>query len=335
MSTNTRQAKQGELSVAHGKIVVFGGSGFIGSHLLKRLVNTHAGRVVSADIRPPKEPLEGVTYIEADVRDLSNLTIEGPVETIFNFAAVHTTPGHQTYEYYETNIAGATQITAFARRTGCIDIVFTSSISVYGPSEETMTEASLPAPESAYGWSKWLAEGIHRAWLHEAENRRLLIVRPAVIFGAGEGGNFTRLASLLKKGFFVFPGRRDTIKACFYVEDLLEAVQRAHALKQRFILFNGSYPDRYTIEQIVLAFCAAHFTRARTFTLPHALLMMAAILARPMSAAGIGIHPERITKLVKSTDIIPGWLQAQGWAEPGRLPWALKRWSTDSEGRFV
>lgn len=321
--------------MAEGTVIVFGGSGFIGSHLLKRLVKAHAGRLVSADIRPPKARLEGVTYVEADVRDLSGFTIEGPVATIYNLAAVHTTPGHPTHEYYETNIAGATQITALARRIGCVDIVFTSSISVYGPSEEAKTEATSPAPESAYGWSKWLAEGIHRAWLDEANERRLLIVRPAVIFGAGEGGNFTRLATLLKNGLFVFPGRRDTIKACFYVEDLLEAVQRAHGLDQRYILFNGSYPDRYTIEEIVSAFRGAHFPRARTFTVPHALLMAAATLARPMSAAGIGIHPDRITKLVKSTDILPGWLQAQGWSEPGRLPSALARWSIESEGRFV
>lgn len=321
--------------MADGAIIVFGGSGFIGSHLLRRLATTHAGRLISADIRPPKVRLDGVTYVEADVRDLSGFAVEGPVATIYNLAAVHTTPGHPTHEYYETNVAGATQITALARRIGCADIVFTSSISVYGPSEETKTEASPPAPESAYGWSKWLAEGIHRAWLDEAADRRLLIVRPAVIFGAGERGNFTRLAALLKKGLFVFPGRRDTIKACFYVGDLLDAVQRAHALGERYVLFNGSYPDRYTIEEIVTAFRQTHFRQAKTVTVPHAAMMAAATLARPMSAAGVGIHPERITKLVRSTDILPGWLQAQGWAEPGRLPSALERWATESEGRFV
>jgi hypothetical protein len=43
-------------------------------------------------------------------------------------------------------------------------------------------------------------------------------LQAAVIFGAGEGGNFTRLAKLLQKVFFVYPGRKDTIKACFYVK---------------------------------------------------------------------------------------------------------------------
>lgn len=325
----------GGVSVPDNTVIVFGGSGFIGSHLLKRLLASHSGRLISADIRPPKVRLDGVVYVEGDVRDLSKFRVGGSVATIYNLAAVHTTPGHPTHEYYETNVAGATQVTALARRIDCTDIVFTSSISVYGASEETKTEASPPAPESAYGWSKWLAESIHRAWLDEAVDRRLLIVRPAVIFGPGEGGNFTRLAALLKKGLFVFPGRRDTIKACFYVEDLLEAVHRAHELGDRYVLFNGSYPDRYTVEEIVTEFRAVHFPKARTITVPHAALMFAATLARPMSVAGIGIHPERITKLVKSTDILPGWLQANGWSERGCLPSALARWSESSEGRFV
>lgn len=60
------------------------------------------------------------------------------------------------------------------------------------------------------GWSKWLAEGIHRAWRDEDPTRRLVIVRPGAIFGPGEGGNFTRMARLLERGLFVFPGRTDT-----------------------------------------------------------------------------------------------------------------------------
>lgn len=316
------------------KILVFGGSGFIGSHLVRRVAEQASGRVVSVDIRDPSVRIEGVTYIKADVRDLSGLDVNGSVETIYNFAAIHTTPGHLTHEYYETNVAGATQITGLARRLGCNDIVFTSSISVYGSGEDTKTEATPPTPESDYGWSKWLAEGVHRAWLEEQANRRLVICRPAVIFGQGEGGNFSRLSKLLSKGFFVFPGRRDTIKACFHVDDLLDAVAYAHGLNQRYVLFNGSYPDRYTIEQIVAAFRAEYFSKAWTFTAPRFAMMMFATLLRPLSAAGLGIHPERITKLVRSTDILPGWLDAQGRAPPGRLSGALARWAEQTGGRF-
>lgn len=315
-------------------VLVFGGSGFIGTRLVARL-SGEGHRVVSVDIRSPRTRLAGVVYLQGDVRDLSGFDPGMPIDRIYNLAAVHTTPGHPDHEYYETNILGANAIVAFARRLGIGEIVFTSSISVYGPGEETKSETTPPAPVSPYGWSKYMAERIQMAWLEEDAGRRLVICRPAVIFGPGEGGNFTRMATLLKKGFFVYPGRKDTIKACFYVDDLLEALQFAVDRPERFVLFNGCYPDRYTLEEIVETFRRDHMQGVRTFMVPRGVVSAAAAVLKPFSAMGLGIHPDRVTKLVKSTDVVPGWLSSVGLASAGRLPSAIERWNTASGGQFV
>ncbi|KAK0332566.1 hypothetical protein LTR94_024328 [Friedmanniomyces endolithicus] len=315
-------------------VVVFGGAGFIGTHLLRRLASEGVYRLISLDWKAPARPVEGVDYQLGDVRDLADFQVDGPIDTIYNLAAVHTTPGHPTHEYYETNVKGATQITAFARRNGVDHIVFTSSISVYGPSETTKLETSPPDPNSAYGWSKWLAEDIHRAWLNEDPARKLVICRPAVIFGYGEGGNFTRLAKLLRAGVFVYPGRKDTIKACFYVGDLVQSLLTTRGLEERYILYNGCYPDRYTLEQIIETFRTAHFPKAKTVMVPRVAVSGVAAALKPVSALGLGIHPDRVTKLVKSTDVAPGWLTERGYAASGRLVTALQGWRDDSDGRF-
>src|SRR5690606_6148915 len=137
----------------------------------------------------------------------------GPDPLIYNFAAVHTTPGHEDWEYYWTNVRGAIEVCRFAERVGASRLFFTSTMSVYGPQEEPVDEDTVPRPVNAYGKSKLLAERIHEDWQAARPDRRLVVVRPAVIFGEGEGGNFTRLAGLLRRGLFVYPGRRDTIKA--------------------------------------------------------------------------------------------------------------------------
>lgn len=317
------------------KIIIFGGSGFIGTRLIGRLVKEGVFDVVSVDIRPPRQRLAKVEYITADVRDLSGLNSEGPIKAIYNLAAVHTTPGHPDHEYYETNVAGAAEVTAFARRCNVREIIFTSSISVYGPGEDAKTEQTPPAPVSAYGRSKLLAEKIHRTWQEESGARRLIIVRPAVIFGPGEGGNFTRLAKLLRKGFFIYPGRRDTIKSCFYVDDLLAAIAHAQTLQQGFILFNGCYPDRYTIEDIVKTFKAGYFTNVKEYTFPVQLVYLAATLLRPLAFLNLGIHPDRVTKLIRSTNTIPAWLGTSGTAKAGQLPQALANWAQETNNKFL
>jgi nucleoside-diphosphate-sugar epimerase len=318
-----------------GTSIVFGGSGFIGTHLLRRLVASDAGEVISVDIRDPKDAVPGVGYRHADVRDLAGLSVPGPISTLYNLAAVHTTPGHPDHEYYETNVLGAMEVTAFARRMAVQEIVFTSSISVYGPGEETKSESSPLAPVSAYGRSKMLAERIHRVWFDESPDRRLVIARPAVIFGPGEGGNFTRMARLMKAGMFVYPGRRSTIKACFYVDDLLDAIMFARSAPDRFVLFNACYPDRYTLEEIVEAFRDKHFARVKTFDIPLGLVMTAARMLRPISALGLGIHPERVMKLVRSTDVAPDWLESHDASMRGKIASALDRWAERSNGSFT
>lgn len=315
-------------------IVIFGGAGFIGTHLIEFLSREQGEPLVSVDVREPRIRRDGVTYLKHDVRDLSGLHISEPVSRIYNLAAIHQTPGHETAEYYETNIAGAVEVTGFARRYRVHDMIFASSISIYGPSEEPKTEASIPNPQSAYGASKLLAEQIHRSWNAEDAARHLVIVRPAVVFGPGEGGNFTRLAKLLRHGLFIYPGRKDTIKACIYVEDLIDAIEHARSVTEQCVIFNGCYPDRYTISDIVDAFRNRYFPDVRIIIVPLPVMLFAAKLLQIMSWLPIGIHPERVVKLVRSTDITPAWLLSRGFARYRGLDIALAKWSRATDGRF-
>ena len=85
-------------------------------------------------------------------------------DVIFNFAAVHRTPGHEDHEYFEMNIRGAENVVAFAEKWNIKKIVFTSSIEPYGAAEELKKEPTLPTPNTAYGISKLVAEKIHEKW---------------------------------------------------------------------------------------------------------------------------------------------------------------------------
>ena len=78
---------------------------------------------------------------------------------------------------------------------------------VYGPTEEPKDEEAKLEPVNAYGrsrsWRKvFIAYGKKRA----SRKRRLTIVRPGVIYGLTERGNFTQLAEALRQRRFAYPG---------------------------------------------------------------------------------------------------------------------------------
>ena len=138
---------------------IFGGSGFIGTHLIALIDNLYPGtKIYNLDIVENNHEGKS-TYINCDVR--SEINIDIPVtseDVIFNFAAVHRTPGHPDQAYFETNIRGAENVCAFAEKFGIKKIVFTSSIAPYGAAEDLKTEETLPTPNTPYGISKLVAE---------------------------------------------------------------------------------------------------------------------------------------------------------------------------------
>lgn len=320
--------------------VIFGGSGFIGRHLSAALVRRGMA-VVSADVTLPDPAIPGVHSVICDVRhpishDLVPADFGGRAEIVYNLAAIHRTPGHRDRDYYDANIWGALRVTAYCRATAVRRLFFTSSISVYGADEMAKVETDALGPKTPYGNSKSQAEIIHQAWQVEDAAHRLVIARPAVVFGAGESGNFTRLAQALRRRMFMFPGRRDTVKACGYVGELIRTFEFARGLDQPIFLYNFCYPQAYTIEDICEAFHRVGGLPRPWGTIPYGLLSAAALPFQWLARLGLrtGIHRARIEKLVRSTNIRPRALLDAGYEFATDLDSGLAQWRDASEGRF-
>lgn len=317
--------------------LIFGGDGFIGQHLIRYLINDleiSKSRIYSLDI---KNSGNYENYHKVDVRkpidiqlsDLSN-------SIIFNLAAVHTTPGHPDYEYFETNIKGAENICNFAELNGISKIVFTSSIAPYGASEEEKNEDSLPTPNTPYGISKLIAEYIFRAWQgRDSISRKLSIVRPGVVFGKGEGGNFTRLYEAQRKGFFFYPGRKDTLKASVYVKDVVRILfSTIHDMTtQNTTLYNLTYFPPPSIETICCSISDIAKVSKPRAVIPAGLLKIAAsaiyFSGLVIGKKFTGIHPDRVKKLMVSTNINGEKLENSEYKLKFSLMEALEDWFKD------
>ena len=311
---------------------IFGGSGFIGSHLVSciREQNTTT-TIYNLDIVKSNHNNQSI-FIRCDVRNLIEIDVSvSSNDVIFNLAAIHRSPGHPDYEYFETNIHGAENVCAFAEKHGIQKIVFTSSIAPYAASEELKEESTLPTPNTPYGISKLIAEKIHEIWQARNSSRRLLIVRPGVVFGKGENGNFSRLYWAIRKRSFFYAGRTDTIKACIYVKDLVHFMLTMIGKQQLGTeLFNCGFYPAYSIKQIVEAIKKATGLKRNIIKINASLLTATASVISVLGGKKLGIHPARVKKVMISTNISSKKLALSGYCFKYTFEEALTDWFNDN-----
>jgi len=157
-------------------MLVTGGAGFIGSHLVERLLaDGHGVRVLDnfstgSLANLPFAPSVGsrLEIVEGDIRDLA--TVERVVtgaEVIFHQAAMRSVPRsvNDPLGANEHNVTGTLNVLEAARRRGVRRVVYASSSSVYGARPELpKREDQAPAPVSPYAVSKAAGEQYAAVW---------------------------------------------------------------------------------------------------------------------------------------------------------------------------
>lgn len=311
------------------EVAVVGGSGFIGTHLIKALLSNNTKRIYVFDIEEPKLSDDRIEWIRWDIRNSHPVDERfAGISIVYNLAAVHRTPGHSDHEYYDTNVGGALNVTAFCEHHGIQSVVFTSSIAVYGVTENPLDETSETSPSSAYGKSKLLAEEIHKTWCKAVAERSLVIVRPGVIFGSGENGNFSRLGNALSKRSFVFPGTKSVVKSCGYVKELVRTMDFFLSQNRKIVLYNFSFAERLTIEEICSGMCAVARYKPVKYMLPGKIICAVGEIFSLLEKAGLrtGINSERVKKLMSSTNIVPDVLVIEGYRYKFSFIEAIQDW---------
>ena len=203
-------------------IAVIGGGGFIGRRLCARLAADRPATDVRVITRRQRPPPPATTVALADVRCLDALAAAVPDgASIVNLAALHGDEVRPVARYQEVNVDGARNVCDAARRRGVRRIVFSSTVAVYEPAPPGTDETGPCSPGGPYGRSKLAAEGVYRAWQAERpDERTLVIVRSAPVFGEGGGGNVARLLARMAKPRFLLIGTGRNVKSLAYVDNL-------------------------------------------------------------------------------------------------------------------
>ena len=187
------------MSQRTGKIVVTGGAGFIGSHLIDRLLagdctqivafdNLSRGRLsnLSATSSDPR-----LSFIHGDVRDRQAVAdVMRDADVVYHLAAESTVMGAvRDIEYtFATNVVGTFNVLRAAAREGTSRLVFASSREVYGEPITLPVQEDAPLLSvNAYGASKVAGEAYCRA-IRRASGLGTIILRLANVYGPRDFG---------------------------------------------------------------------------------------------------------------------------------------------------
>ena len=175
------------------RVLVTGGAGFIGSHLVRVLVGAGAQvRVLDNLSTGSLENLEGagpVEFVEADLRDREVLrgALRG-VDLVYHEAAIASVPLSMERPdlVHEVNAGGTLSLLEEARQAGVRRVVYAASSAVYGNNPDLPKRESMAAePESPYAAAKHVGELYARVYDH-AFGLETVCLRYFNVFGPGQ-----------------------------------------------------------------------------------------------------------------------------------------------------
>jgi nucleoside-diphosphate-sugar epimerase len=227
------------------RVVVIGGSGFVGSRLCELLSEEGIPFLIVDKERSASFPGQCVV---ADVRDQFALDRLLPADAVWiNLAAEHRDDVMPKTLYAEVNVEGARNICRVAESKGIKRIIFTSSVACYGNAPRGTGEDGDIAPVNDYGRTKYLAEEVFREWqLGDASSRTLAILRPTVIFGERNRGNVYNLLRQIALRQFLMIGTGRNEKSMAYVGNVAAFLRQLIREESGNVLFN--YVDGPTMD---------------------------------------------------------------------------------------
>lgn len=237
-----------------GMVFVTGGTGFLGSYIIKQLVEKgYAVRAIRRSNKLPfwisKEIVDAVEWMDGDVLDVVALqdAMEG-VDTIIHSAAIVSFAKKDRKEMYQVNVEGTANVVNMALEKNVRRLIHISSVAALGRSEngghvneEKKWEESKA--NTHYGKSKFKAE--LQVWRGISEGLEAVIVNPSTILGYGDWTSSS--CAIFKSVYNGFKWYTPGINGFVDVEDVARAtilLLESTINEERFIVSGDSWPFR-------------------------------------------------------------------------------------------
>jgi nucleoside-diphosphate-sugar epimerase len=263
------------------KILLTGGSGFIGSQLADELSQSKttfliANRTTKLDV--PNQ--NSVTVGDIDALTSWNSALYDISHVVHLAARVHIkteTSSDAFSEFRSVNTDGTLNLAKQAATLGVKRFIFISTIKVNGEGRNTpYLESDLPDPQDAYAVSKYEAE--RGLWAISKETgMEVVILRIPLVYGPGVGANFFQLLKIIDQGWPLPLRSINNKRSLLYVGNLISAIlcllQHPRAANQLFLLSDG---QEASTTQLVTWLAQALGKRTRMYPVSERFLRSAA-----------------------------------------------------------
>ncbi|MBI2910172.1 MAG: SDR family NAD(P)-dependent oxidoreductase [Chloroflexi bacterium] len=211
------------------RVFVTGASGFLGSHLVRRLVGL--GGHVFAFLRPASETqriadvIDRVTLVEGDLFDVKSLergvAVARP-ELVYHLAAAGVAPDCDDEQLVRVNAMGTLQLLRACAGSGLLRFVYAGSCFEYGEGSD-LAESQPLAPTSVYAASKLAGHAITQAFCHR-HSLPWVSLRPFTVYGPWERTSrlipHTIFRGLKGEDVLVTPGEQE--RDYIFVDDVID-----------------------------------------------------------------------------------------------------------------
>lgn len=237
-------------SIAKSKpvVAIAGGSGFLGSHLVRRLGS--AGYRIKILVRSAEKArtmessADEIVVGSIDQKEPLLALCSGAdycINLVSNFRAL----GDDASQARQTNVVGALMLLEVASKAGIKRFIHTSTIGVHGDVKSTPADESSPFnPGDDYQITKAEAERAVMDFLRKGSPMDVVVVRPTSIYGPDDL-RMLKLFRMLQKGRFVKMGPCQSNFHAVFVDDLCEGyrlcLECPEAANEIFILGGDSY----------------------------------------------------------------------------------------------